>query len=67
MYKAGSEFKDELSHSALLSEVGGFSQQWFEEKKKPFFVMFFYIVGPDMTESACFWSVPGVEKGCHFY
>ena len=26
-----------------------------------------YIVGPDMTESAYFWSVSGVVKVCHFY
>ena len=40
-----------LSHSALLSEVGGSSLQWFEGKMKPFSVVF-YIVGPDMIESA---------------
>jgi hypothetical protein len=55
-----------LSHSALLSEVGGSSLQWFERKMKPFSVVF-YIVGPDMIESACFWSVSGVVKVCHFY
>ena len=42
MYKTGSEFKDKmwqwqplrtrLSHSALLTEVGGSSQQWYEGK-----------------------------------
>ena len=26
-----------------------------------------YIVGPDMTESAYFWSVSGVGKVCHFF
>jgi len=26
-----------------------------------------YIVGPDMTESAYFWSVSGVVKVCHFF
>jgi hypothetical protein len=26
-----------------------------------------YIVGPDMTESAYFWSVSWVVKVCHFY
>ena len=40
-----------LSHSAPLSEVGGSSLQWFEGKMKPFSVVF-YIVGPDMIESA---------------
>jgi hypothetical protein len=50
------------SHSALLSEVGGSSLQWFEGKMKPFSVVF-YIVGPDMIKSACFWSVSrGVES-----
>jgi hypothetical protein len=53
-----------LSHSALLSEVGGSSQQWFVGKMKPFSVVF-YIEGPAMTESACFWSVSGVFTDCN--
>jgi hypothetical protein len=40
-----------LSHSALLSEVDGSSLQWFEGEMKPFSVVF-YIVEPDMIESA---------------
>jgi hypothetical protein len=55
-----------LIHSALLSEVGGSSLQWFEGKMKLFSVVL-YIVGPDMIESAWFWSVSGVVKVCHFY
>jgi hypothetical protein len=77
MYKAGSEFKDEMlkcgngspewldwitQHCCLryfVHNVGCSSQQWFEGKMKPFSVVF-YIVGPDMIESTCFWSVSGV-------
>ena len=25
-----------------------------------------YIMGPDVIENACFWSVSGVVKVCHF-
>ena len=84
MYKAGSEFKDEMlkcgngspewldwitQHCCLryfVHNVGCSSQQWFEGKMKPFSVVF-CIVGPDMIENACFWSVSGVLKVCHFY
>jgi hypothetical protein len=31
------------------------------------FSVVLYIVGPDMIESAWFWSVSGVVKVCHFY
>ena len=54
-----------LSHSALLSEVGGRSLQWFEGEMMPFSVV--SLVGPDMIENAYFWSVSGVLKVCHFY
>jgi hypothetical protein len=63
MYKTGSELKIRW---ALQYEVGGSSLQWCEGKMMPFSVGS-YIMGPDMIESACFWSVSGVVKVWHFY
>ena len=41
-----------LSHSALMSDVGGSSLQWCEGKMMPFSIV--SLVGPAMTESAYF-------------
>ena len=51
--------------AAMNDSVGGSSLQWLEGKHMPFSVV--SLVGPDMTESAYFWSVSGVVKVCHFY
>ena len=53
-------------HSALLSGVCSSSLQCCKGKMMLFSVGS-YIMIPDMTESACFWSASWVVKVCHFY